>query len=51
VGSKNGCSSSTPSSMTAIFTPSPRAPVAAQNDGAPMSGGLSLSARWKRTLG
>src|SRR6188508_2454138 len=38
-GLRKGCVSSTPSSTTATFTPSPVAPVTAVNCGAPMSAG------------
>ena len=46
VGSRNGCSWSTPSSTTATFTPCPRSPVSAPNCGAPITDGPRLRSRW-----
>ena len=43
VGARNECVLSTPSSTTAIFIPSPRSPVVAQNVPAPIRPGLSSS--------
>src|SRR5262245_17350426 len=51
VGSRNGCSWSTPSSTTATLTPCPWSPVSAANCGAPTTEGPRLRSSLYERLG